>query len=166
MTLSGPRAVGAALLAALAASQAALVVLNPLLPDVARDLDISVATAGQLRTVSGLVAGIAALTAGLWAARIGLRELLLGGVTTVVREFNDFETLPPGEGAFDIFVTKATLKWDVAPFFVIITELRYSLDRNRTKFVKADNESGRERIFQDANVVNRLGFFILAQARW
>jgi hypothetical protein len=88
------------------------------------------------------------------------------GVTTVVREFNDFETLPPGEGAFDIFVTKATLKWDVAPFFVIITELRYSLDRNRTKFVKADNESGRERIFQDANVVNRLGFFILAQARW
>jgi hypothetical protein len=88
------------------------------------------------------------------------------GVTTVVREFNDFETLPPGEGAFDIFVTKATLKWDVAPFFVIITELRYSLDRNRTKFVKADNESGRERVFQDANVVNRLGFFILAQARW
>ena len=42
----GPRAVGITLLAALAASQAALVVLNPLLPDVARDLDVSVATAG------------------------------------------------------------------------------------------------------------------------
>ena len=83
MTGNGPRAVGVALLAALAASQAALVVLNPLLPDVARDLDISVATAGQLRTVSGLAAGVAALTAGLWATRIGLRGLLLGGVTTL-----------------------------------------------------------------------------------
>lgn len=79
----GPRAVGTALLAALAASQAALVVLNPLLPDVASDLGISVATAGQLRTVSGLAAGLAALTAGLWATRVGLRELLLGGVATL-----------------------------------------------------------------------------------
>ena len=38
LTGDGPRAVGVALLAALAASQAALVVLNPLLPDVASDL--------------------------------------------------------------------------------------------------------------------------------
>jgi predicted MFS family arabinose efflux permease len=79
----GPRAVGIALLTALAASQAALVVLNPLLPDVASDLGISVATAGQLRTVSGLAAGTAALTAGLWATRLGLRELLLLGVGTL-----------------------------------------------------------------------------------
>lgn len=79
----GPRAVGIALLAALAASQAALVVLNPLLPDVAADLGVSVAAAGQLRTVSGLAAGLAALTAGLWATRVGLRELLLVGVGTL-----------------------------------------------------------------------------------
>ncbi|HEU4971236.1 MAG TPA: MFS transporter [Gaiellaceae bacterium] len=79
----GPRAVGFALLAALAASQAALVVLNPLLPDVASDLGVSVATAGQLRTVSGFAAGIAALTAGLWATRLGLRGLLVGGVLTL-----------------------------------------------------------------------------------
>jgi len=79
----GPRAVGVALLAALAASQAALVVLNPLLPDVARDLDVSVATAGQVRTLSGLAAGLAALSAGLWAARLGLRGLLLLGVGTI-----------------------------------------------------------------------------------
>jgi predicted MFS family arabinose efflux permease len=80
----GPRAVGATLLAALAASQAALVVLNPLLPGVAQDLDVSIATAGQLRTVSGLAAGAAALMTGLLAARLGLRELLLGGVATLV----------------------------------------------------------------------------------
>ena len=79
----GPRAVGITLLAALAASQAALVVLNPLLPDVARDLDVSVATAGQLRTVSGLAAGIAALATGLLAARVGLRGLMLGALVTL-----------------------------------------------------------------------------------
>ena len=77
---NGPRAVGIALLSALAASQAALVVLNPLLPDVARDLDVSIATAGQLRTVSGLAAGAAALTTGLLAARVGLRGLMLGAL--------------------------------------------------------------------------------------
>ena len=77
---TGPRAVGVTLLAALAASQAALVVLNPLLPDVARDLDVSIATAGQLRTVSGLAAGVAALATGLLATRIGLRGLLLGAI--------------------------------------------------------------------------------------
>lgn len=77
------RVVGITLLAALAASQAALVVLNPLLPHVARDLGVSVATAGQLRTVSGLAAGIAALTAGLWATKLGLRGLLLLGVSTL-----------------------------------------------------------------------------------
>ena len=63
-----PRVVGVTLLAALAASQAALVVLNPLLPDVARDLGVSIAAAGQLRTVSGLAAGVAALATGLLAA--------------------------------------------------------------------------------------------------
>lgn len=75
-----PREVGLTLLAALAASQAALVVLNPLLADVARDLDVTIATAGQLRTVSGLAAGLAALATGLLAPRVGLRGLLLGAV--------------------------------------------------------------------------------------
>ena len=74
----GPREVGLTLLAALAASQAALVVLNPLLPEVARELDVSIATAGQLRTVSGLAAGVAAIATGLLAARVGLRGLLVG----------------------------------------------------------------------------------------
>jgi MFS transporter, DHA1 family, inner membrane transport protein len=79
----GPRVVGVTLLAALAASQAALVVLNPLLPDVARDLGVSIAAAGQLRTVSGLAAGLAALATGLLAGRLGLRELLVGGIAVL-----------------------------------------------------------------------------------
>jgi DHA1 family inner membrane transport protein len=77
------RAVGVTLMTALAASQAALVVLNPLLPDVARELGVSVASAGQLRTVSGFAAGIAALAVGLLATRFGLRELLVGAVVTL-----------------------------------------------------------------------------------
>ena len=81
----GPARSAITLLAALAASQAALVVLNPLLPDVAADLGVSVATAGQLRTVSGLAAGLAALTAGLFAARVGLRELLSSASATLAR---------------------------------------------------------------------------------
>ena len=89
-----------------------------------------------------------------------------GGTTTVIRDEDDWETLPSGAGAFDILASKLTLKWDVAPFFVIISELRYTLDKNRTKYVPTAGESGRERVFDDPNVTNRLGFFLLAQARW
>jgi len=74
--MRGPRAIGVTLLLCLAASQAALLVLTPLLPSVASDLDVSTATAGQLRTISGLAAGATAVLAGLIAAHVGLRELL------------------------------------------------------------------------------------------
>lgn len=84
MTQPESRIVGATLLAVLAASQAALVVLNPLLPEVAADLGVSVAAAGQLRTISGLVAGATALATGLLAARAGLRELLGAGLVILV----------------------------------------------------------------------------------
>jgi len=77
------RGVAATLLVALAASQAALVVLNPVLPEIAVDLEVSIATAGQLRTVSGLVAGATAVLAGLLAARVGLRGLLLSGLAVL-----------------------------------------------------------------------------------
>ena len=42
-------------------SQAALLVLSPVLPDVARDLGVSTATAGQLRSLSGLTGGATAV---------------------------------------------------------------------------------------------------------
>ena len=74
--MRGPRAIGVTLLLCLAASQAALLVLTPVLPSVASDLDVSTAIAGQLRTISGLAAGATAVLAGLIAARVGLRELL------------------------------------------------------------------------------------------
>jgi DHA1 family inner membrane transport protein len=106
--VAAPRIVGLTLMSALAASQVALVVLNPLLPEVAHALNVSVATAGQLRTVSGLAAGLAALLSGLLAARVGLRELLLFGVVTlglgsvVSAVVPDFTTLTLAQGVVGI----------------------------------------------------------------
>ncbi len=77
------RAVAATLLLCLAASQAAILVLTPVLPALAADLEVSTATAGQLRTVSGLSAGLTALGAGLLASRVGLRELLGVGLLVI-----------------------------------------------------------------------------------
>ena len=74
------RATGAALALCLAASQAALLVLTPILTSVAADFGVSTATAGQLRTISGLTAGVTAVLSGLLAARAGLRELLFAGL--------------------------------------------------------------------------------------
>ena len=64
----------------LASSQAALLVLTPILAALAADLGVSTAAAGQLRTISGLCAGTTALLTGLAASRVGLRELLLAGI--------------------------------------------------------------------------------------
>jgi predicted MFS family arabinose efflux permease len=74
------RATAATLALCLAASQAALLVLTPILPSIAADFDVSTAAAGQLRTISGLTAGVTAILSGLAAARVGLRELLLWGL--------------------------------------------------------------------------------------
>lgn len=106
------------------------------------------------------------LTPGAVLAYKSPASIKVGNTTNVYREYWDQEVLPAGENPFDILSGKLTLKWDIAPFFVVVSELRYTLDNNRTKFVKASNESGRIRVFEDPHVTNRLGFFILAQARW
>jgi DHA1 family inner membrane transport protein len=81
--MPGQRATAATLALCLAASQAALLILTPILSTVAADLGVSTATAGQLRTISGLTAGVTAIVSGLAAARIGLRELLAVGLGMV-----------------------------------------------------------------------------------
>jgi predicted MFS family arabinose efflux permease len=78
--MDAARSTGATLALALGASQAAILALTPVLADVARDLDVSTATAGQLRTISGLAAGLTALFLGLAASRLGLRELVGAGL--------------------------------------------------------------------------------------
>ncbi len=61
------------------AAQAGLLTLSPILPDVATDFGVSTAAAGQLRTLVGLVGGVAALGVVLVGRRVGLRQLLLAG---------------------------------------------------------------------------------------
>lgn len=72
------------LFACMFAGQAALIALSPVLPEVARDFDVSTATAGQLRAVSGLVAGGTAAGMGVIATRLGIRDLLILGLWLLI----------------------------------------------------------------------------------
>ena len=65
------------------ASQSALLVLSPILPDLARELGVSTATAGQLRSISGAAGGITAVMLAVAPRRPGLRELLSAGAALV-----------------------------------------------------------------------------------
>ena len=74
-----PISAGNAAFICLFAAQAGLLTLGPILPSVAREFGVSTAAAGQLRTLAGLVGGIAAVAVVLVGRRIGLRRLLLAG---------------------------------------------------------------------------------------
>ncbi|MDP8977384.1 MAG: hypothetical protein M3N17_02175 [Actinomycetota bacterium] len=61
-------------------AQAALLVLSPILPQVADEFGVSTGTAGQLRAASGLTAGIGALLLSSVSRGVSLRRLLLAGL--------------------------------------------------------------------------------------
>jgi predicted MFS family arabinose efflux permease len=65
------------------AAQSAAIVLTPVLRDVARDLGVSTATAGQLRTIAALSAGITAVVLALLRRRPPLRGLLGWGTAVL-----------------------------------------------------------------------------------
>jgi predicted MFS family arabinose efflux permease len=64
-------------------SQAGFIALTPVLPDLARDLGVSTATAGGVRIASGLAGGAVALALAVTAPRVGLRDLITGGLLLV-----------------------------------------------------------------------------------
>jgi len=72
-------AVGVALFLCLFAAQSGLIVLTPVLSKVADDLDVSTAAAGQLRTESGLAAGLAAVALSTVGRNVSLRRVLTAG---------------------------------------------------------------------------------------
>lgn len=74
----GHAGVSAVLFLSLFSSQAALIATTPVLAQIARDLDVSTALAGQLRTITGLAAGVTALLLPRIAGRVSLRRQLLG----------------------------------------------------------------------------------------
>jgi len=65
------------------ASQAGMLVLSPILPDVAREFGVSTATAGQLRSISGAAGGLTAILLAVAPRRPGARELLSAGAALV-----------------------------------------------------------------------------------
>ena len=69
----------AVLFVCLFAAQAGLIAVTPVLATLATDLGVSTAAAGQLRTVSGLAAGVTALALGAAVQVVALRGLLLAG---------------------------------------------------------------------------------------
>src|SRR5215218_1888493 len=68
-----------ALFVAMFAAQAGLLSLGPVLAPVARELDVSIAAAGQLRTLGGLAGGAAAVAVALLGSRLQLRRTLISG---------------------------------------------------------------------------------------
>jgi MFS transporter, DHA1 family, inner membrane transport protein len=75
----------AGLFLCLFASQSAVIAMAPSLSAAAADLDVSISAAGQLRTITGLVAGVTALALGFAARRFPLgRQLLAGTVLLAV----------------------------------------------------------------------------------
>ncbi|MBI5106192.1 MAG: MFS transporter [Solirubrobacterales bacterium] len=64
-------------------SQAAMLVLSPVLPEVAREFGVSTAAAGQLRSISGATGGAAAVLLAVAPRRPGLRDLLSTGAALV-----------------------------------------------------------------------------------
>lgn len=68
---------------ALFAAQAAVIALSPVLSEVASEFGVSTATAGQLRTLSGLAAAVTALSIPGLSRRLGLRALMLYGAALI-----------------------------------------------------------------------------------
>src|SRR5690348_13643695 len=69
------------LFASLFASQAAFLTLSPVLPAMARDLDLPLAAVGQLGTAAGLAGALAAVGITAAGSRLGVRTLLLCGLS-------------------------------------------------------------------------------------
>ena len=71
------------LFVALFAAQAGYLALTPILPNLARDLGVSTATAGGLRVLSGVAGGVTALALVRARRRLGLRDLIRQGAVLV-----------------------------------------------------------------------------------
>jgi predicted MFS family arabinose efflux permease len=74
---------GWVLFTALFAAQAAILVLSPILPQVAQEFGVSTSAAAQLRSVSGVTAGIIALILAVTGSRFRLTWLLNGGLAVL-----------------------------------------------------------------------------------
>jgi predicted MFS family arabinose efflux permease len=72
--------VGWVLFTALFAAQASILVLSPILPQIAEEFGVSTAASAQLRSVSAITAGVVALVLAVTGNRFRLPWLLFGGL--------------------------------------------------------------------------------------
>jgi len=82
--------------------------------------------------------------------------------TVVVRDANDLEFLPPGEGPFTIISFKGTLRWDISEMLAVMTEISYTLDYNQSKTIGED--AGNQVRVLDDERAKQLGLNLLVQA--
>ena len=117
--LPADTAASAVLFASLFATQAGVIAVTPVLAELGRDLNVSTAVAGQLRTITGLTAAIVALTLRRASGRVGLgRQLLAASVLLALGSLasasaSNFTLLAlaqvPIGGAIGVFTTAAVL---------------------------------------------------------
>jgi DHA1 family inner membrane transport protein len=79
-----PSLLGLQLLLATLASQATLLTLSPLILEVADEFGVAVSTVGQLRAVSGLVAGVCSLALTVRPPRTNLKRIILSGLIALI----------------------------------------------------------------------------------
>lgn len=72
-----------ALIVTMIVNQTGVVIISPLVVDIAAAFDVSVSAAAQLRTASALVSAILAPLVGVISERLGRRPLLIGGLVAV-----------------------------------------------------------------------------------
>ena len=77
---AGPGVVAATLFAVLFAAQASLVVLTPVVPDLAAEFGTSTASVGHLRVASALTGGLSAIALARLRRRLAVGDLLIGGL--------------------------------------------------------------------------------------
>jgi len=72
-----------ALIVTMIVNQTGVVIISPLVVDIAQTFDVSVSAAAQLRTASALVSAILAPFVGIASERLGSRPLIIGGLVGV-----------------------------------------------------------------------------------
>lgn len=85
--------------------------------------------------------------------------------TVVVRRQGDFELLPRGNTAYDIISMRAFTRWDMSDGMGLIGEVTYTLDKNASRLVRADDGTILRK-FDKTSVTNRLSVALMLQGRF
>ena len=83
----------------------------------------------------------------------------------VIREANDYEIMPQGEGPFTILSVKGSLKWHLSHMMALIGEVSFTQDYNISKVVTDTDTGVGSRVLDNARA-QQLGLNFILQARF